>query len=240
MLSEAEFGWVESQVDGDYDHLLAGTSLPWLLPRAIHDLESADEALCAGRRGRWLVRFAERVRCAVDMEHWPAFRESFDRLARLLHRVATGQYEGDHPPATVCVLSGDVHHGYVARARYPERADPDSAAGAVYQLVCSPVHQQVPRSMRFCFRLGWSRPAELLGRLVGRLAGVAALPLSWDRVAGSFFGNQLATLRIEGRSATVTFERAEPVDARTARMRQTAEIALSPAGAARGSVSAGR
>jgi hypothetical protein len=240
MLSEAEFGWVESQVDGDYDHLVVGTSLPWLLPRAIHDLESSDEALCAGRRGRWLVRFGERLRRAVDLEHWAAFRESFDRLARLLCRVAARQYEGDSPPATVCVLSGDVHHGYVARARCPERSGPSPVPGAVYQLVCSPVHQRVPASMRFGFRFGWSRPAAVAGRLASRLAGVSALPLSWDRVAGPFFGNQLATLVLDGQSAAVTFERAEPVDERTARMRQTAKVDLSPAVAARRPVRASR
>jgi len=228
MVSEPEFRWIESQVDGEYDHLLVGTSLPWLLPRAIHDVESADEALCAGRRWRWrwrwLVRLGERLRCGADLEHWAAFRESFDRLARLIGRVAAGGYEGGRPPATVCVLSGDVHHAYVARARYP-----DPVPGAVYQLVCSPVHQEVPRSMRFGFRVGWSRPAELLGRLACRLAGVPPLPLSWDRVAGPFFGNQLATLTIDGRSARLAFECAAPVDQQqTARMQPIAEVTLSP------------
>src|SRR5215210_494668 len=36
MVSEAEFQWIEEQVDGNCDHLLGGTSLPWLLPRALH------------------------------------------------------------------------------------------------------------------------------------------------------------------------------------------------------------
>jgi hypothetical protein len=223
MLSEPEFGWIESQVDGDYDHLLVGSSLPWLLPRAIHDIESADEAVCAGRRGRWLVRIGERLRRGADLEHWAAFRVSFDRLATLLHRVAAGDYDDHRPPATVCVLSGDVHHAYVARARYP-----DPVPGAVYQLVCSPVHQAVPGSMRRGFRVGWSRPADWLGRLVARLAGVPPLPLSWDRVIGPFFGNQLATLTVDGRSARVTFEGAEPVDEQTARMQPIAEVTLAP------------
>ena len=50
MVADAEFSWIEEQVDGDYDHLLIGTSLPWLLPRALHDLESWNEA--ALLRGR--------------------------------------------------------------------------------------------------------------------------------------------------------------------------------------------
>jgi len=94
--------------------------------------------------------------------------------------------------------------------------------------------------MRFGFRLGWSRPAELLGRLVARLARLPAPPLSWDRVAGPFFGNQLATLTVDGRSVTVAFECAEPVDERSARLRQTAEVTLSPGAAVPTSMNAGR
>src|SRR6266480_2235882 len=80
MVSEPEFRWISAQVDGDYDHLLVGTSLPWLLPRAVHDLESWDEALCRAERPsvvRWL---GERARRGADMEHWAAFRNSFDGL----------------------------------------------------------------------------------------------------------------------------------------------------------------
>ena len=51
MVSDAEFRWIEGAVEGDYDHLLVGTSLPWLLPRALHDIESWDERLAAGSRG---------------------------------------------------------------------------------------------------------------------------------------------------------------------------------------------
>ena len=58
MLSEPEFRWVEEQVAGDYDHLLVGTSLPWLMPRALHDIESWNEVLCAGGRGPAVARAA--------------------------------------------------------------------------------------------------------------------------------------------------------------------------------------
>jgi hypothetical protein len=48
MVSADEFAWISEQVDGDYDHLLLGTSLPWLLPRALHDLEAWNEVMAAG------------------------------------------------------------------------------------------------------------------------------------------------------------------------------------------------
>jgi hypothetical protein len=60
---------------------------------------------------------AEELRQAIDLEHWPAFRGSSARLARLIQRV--GQGECDAAPATICVLSGDVHHSYSAGVSFP-------------------------------------------------------------------------------------------------------------------------
>ena len=115
-----------SRLAGDYDHLLIGTSLPWLLPRALHDLESWDERLAAGARGRAAGPASPR-RCAAaaDLEHWAAFRASFDRLADLFAQVGRGDHAGPdgRPPATICVLSGDVHHAYAAQAHYREPLD---------------------------------------------------------------------------------------------------------------------
>ncbi|HEX8026118.1 MAG TPA: alkaline phosphatase D family protein, partial [Candidatus Limnocylindrales bacterium] len=80
MISEKEFDWIEQQAeDGPFEHLVVVTSMPWLLPRALHDIESWNEALCAGSRGARLARLGEVVRRAVDLEHWAAFRKSFDR-----------------------------------------------------------------------------------------------------------------------------------------------------------------
>ena len=34
MISDDEFGWIEQQVeDGEFEHLVVATSMPWLLPR---------------------------------------------------------------------------------------------------------------------------------------------------------------------------------------------------------------
>ena len=48
MLDEAEFSWVEDTVsEPGATHLLIGSSVPWLLAPAIHDVEAANEAACA-------------------------------------------------------------------------------------------------------------------------------------------------------------------------------------------------
>ena len=171
MVSDAEFRWIEEQVEGPYDHLLVGTSLPWLLPRALHDVESWNEVLADGRRGALMARWAEWFRRAADLEHWAAFRQSFDRLAELFRSVGRGDHAGPggQPPGSICVLSGDVHHAYAARAQYG-----DDVQSPVYQLTCSPVHNFVPAFMKVVFRISWSRVAEKTMHLPDEQGGAAA------------------------------------------------------------------
>jgi hypothetical protein len=99
------------------------------------------------------------------------------------------------------VLSGDVHHSYVARA--------DLGADVrtpVHQLTCSPIHNQVPAPMRPLMRFGWSRAAARAMRGLARSAGLRRPALSWRRLAGPYFGNAVATLRHHGTAAQVTIE----------------------------------
>ncbi len=192
MLGDAEFGWLEEQAaaPGRVDHLLLGTSVPWLMPPAIGDLETVNEIAAArpglrGRGGEWL-------RQAGDLEHWPAFRASADRLAAMIKRAAAAG------PATVSVLSGDVHHSYAARADVP--------GAAVYQLVCSPVHNVMDWYVKPGFRLAWSRGARALTSAWAARAGAPPAAVGYRRLAGPLFGNTIATLDIDGRSALVRFE----------------------------------
>src|SRR5690606_10752217 len=118
--------WLDERLRGDTGHLIVATTLPFLLPRAVHHLEGWNEALCAGAWGGRLRGFAERLRRALDLEHWAAFRRSFDAVAGALVQVAAG--ERGTPPATALLLSGDVHFSYLARAR-PSRAAGGAAGG---------------------------------------------------------------------------------------------------------------
>jgi len=196
MLDDAEFTWVEDAVSADAhqaDHVLVGCSLPWLLAPAIHDLQSANEAACA--RGSAL---AERLRQALDLEHWAAFRNSFDRLAALLRRVAAGP----DAPATISVVSGDVHHCYVARADF------NGAAGGspVYQLVSSAVNHGLPWYAPPLLRAGWNPTLAAVARLVARRFGVPDPALSWRLLSPTVFDNAVATLVFSARSATLIVE----------------------------------
>jgi hypothetical protein len=203
MIGPAEFAWIEDQLaDRDFDHLLVGTSVPWLLPRALHDVESADEAITAGSRGRFLARLGERLRRAVDLEHWAAFRASFDRLTEVFEAVSA---VGDNqPPATICVLSGDVHHTYISQARMP-----GSTPTRVYQITCSPFHNTIPLLMRLVFRSAWTRSVERLTRRATRFARVPALETRWETTVGPFFGNHLGELTLDGRAARFDLHKSE-------------------------------
>ena len=61
----------------------------------------------------------ERLRQAVDLEHWAAFQNSFQAVAG----IATELADGDRGPSplTVTFLSGDVHFSYLAEVERHER-----------------------------------------------------------------------------------------------------------------------
>ncbi|MGC4805334.1 alkaline phosphatase D family protein [Micromonospora sp. DT233] len=211
MLPPGEWSWFLDRAHGVYDHLVVGASLPWLLPPGIHHVEAWNERL-ADSRSRWVSGLAERLRRDLDLEHWAAFRRSFDALGALFARLGSGApgRPGDRvgagpaypPPASISVLSGDVHHSYVARARF----DDPAVRTPVHQLTCSPIHNQVPAPMRPLMKLGWSPGPSGATRALARSAGVRRPPLRWKRLAGPYFGNAIATLVHGGRAAEVTIE----------------------------------
>jgi len=204
MLDPGEARWLREQSLADresYDHLLVGTSLPWLLPHLVHDVEAWNAVLCRGDRGARWARFGEDLRRRADLEHWAAFPASFEALAALIAEVGSGP----EAPATVLVLSGDVHHAYIAEPTWPSGGGPQAR---VLQLTCSPVHNSVPLSIRLGFRFGWSAVARVLGRRFVRHGGCPRPQVDWRRTGGPWFGNQLMTLTLRGRSARLRLEQA--------------------------------
>ena len=198
MLDDEEFTWVEAALrracDEDVEHLVIGTSLPWLLPPAIHHLERWNETLNARHEGHLLGRLAEKVRQAADLEHWAAFGASFERLGAAL--VSLGRGEDCRPPATALVLSGDVHHAYAA-----ELVHPGGLRTRVHQLTVSPLHNKAPHPIQVGFRMGWSGWARALTSGLARLARAPRSELAWQKQAGPFFGNQLGELVLDGPDA---------------------------------------
>ena len=100
------------------------------------------------------------------------------------------------------MLSGDVHHSYVARARF----DDPGVRTPVHQLTCSPMHNQVPAAMRLLTKLGWNPGPASAARALARSAGVRPPTVGWKKLAGPYFGNAVATLEHRGRGAEVVIE----------------------------------
>jgi hypothetical protein len=61
--------WIVEHATGDFDHLVIGTSLPYLLGHGMHYLEAWSERVCDGAWGKAWSRIGERIRRGVDLEH---------------------------------------------------------------------------------------------------------------------------------------------------------------------------
>jgi len=203
MVDDAEWRWIEQEARGGCDHLLIGTSLPWLLARGLHEMEAWNEAVCDGAWGRRASKLGERIRQAVDLEHWAAFNHSFRALSELLASIARG--ERGEAPATIVALSGDVHHAYLAEADVP------GARSRVFQAVCSPFRNPLDTHERRAVKLTESGFGRVVCTALARAAGVKRPPYTWKRLHDArWFDNQVATLCFSGRDAKLTLERTLP------------------------------
>ena len=202
ILDEEEWEWLERHLAGEWDHLLIASSDPFLLGPGLHYIEAWGEAVGEGAWGARMAGVAERLRRALDFDHWPAFRRSFDRLARALGEHGSGAH--GRPPASIGILSGDVHHAYLAEVAFRRQAGVDAV---VWQGVCSPFRNALDRRERVVIRLGNSRLGESIGRLLARAAGVSPPQIRWRMAEGPFYDNQVATLSLDGRQATLKLER---------------------------------
>jgi hypothetical protein len=194
LLDDDEMAWLDEQLRGDVDHLLVGTSLPFLLAPGLHHVEAFSEALVGGAWGERLSRVGEKLRRTVDLEHWAAFQDAFQQVARMTLEVARG--ERGAAPRTVTFLSGDVHHSYVSEA-----VPAGAGAGAplqsrIVQAVCSPIRNPLSRKWRYATAAASYGVAGPLGAVVGRSAKVPDAPLRWRLVRGPWFDNNIATLEV--------------------------------------------
>jgi hypothetical protein len=185
ILDDTEMAWLDGQLRGGFRHLLIGTSLPFLLSPGLHHLEAWNEALVDGAWGGRAARFGERLRRSVDLEHWAAFQQGFQAVAKMVVDVADGSR--GPAPETVMFLSGDVHHSFVSEVRR-------SSGSRIVQSVCSPIRNPLPRYMRFATAILSYGLAGPMGGLVARSAKVPDPPFRWHNLRGPWFDNNLAVL----------------------------------------------
>ncbi|WP_270886772.1 alkaline phosphatase D family protein [Pedococcus sp. 5OH_020] len=201
ILDDDEMSWLDGELRGDVDHLFIATSLPFLMAQGIHDLEAINEAMAEGAWGPRVARWGEKLRRALDLEHWAAFQRGFLGVLEMVVQVAHGQR--GRAPGTITFLSGDVHNSYVTEL---DRDALTPAASRVVQAVCSPIRNPLPRQVRIAQALigrGLARPLELLVR---RTSKVPTAPYHWTLTHGPWFDNNLATLEVRGRGLVMRWD----------------------------------
>ncbi|MFY0409549.1 alkaline phosphatase D family protein [Solicola sp. PLA-1-18] len=200
ILDDGEARWLLDQATGDVDHVFVGTSLPFLMSQAVHEFEAWNEAIAEGAWGKRILPLGEKVRQTIDLEHWAAFQHSFRVVAEHARKVASGELGA--APATICFLSGDVHHSYLSEV--------DGRVGSrgtrLLQAVCSPIRNPLPRAMRTAQTFANMRIGSRLGRALSRSARVPDPPFTWSTTAGPWFENQLASVRVRGRDLDLRWE----------------------------------
>lgn len=202
IVDDEEWDWIVEQASGDFDHLLIATTVPFLLSPGFHHLEAWSERVCDGAWGELAAKAGERLRRGLDFDHWASFDSSFQKLRGLLEEVGSGKR--GRPPASIVVLSGDVHHAYLAEMAFRPEAKMESA---VYQAVCSPYRNPLDRHERLAIKLGFTRPFVAAMRALGNSAAAADPGLRWRLAEGPYFDNQVATVRLSGRGALLQLDK---------------------------------
>jgi hypothetical protein len=202
MFDDRVWDWIVDHAGGDFDHLVLATTVPYLLSPGFHHLEAWNERLCDGVWGGLVARGSEKLRRAADFDHWAAFQLSFQRLRELLEEVGSGKR--GKPPASIVILSGDVHHAYLCEIAFRRGAGMQSP---VYQAVCSPYRNPLDARERKAIRAGFTRPFELFARSLAHLSGAPDPGIRWRLLEGPHFDNQVGTLRLDGRKAIVRLDK---------------------------------
>jgi PhoD-like phosphatase len=203
MIDEEEWNWIVDHSRGEFDHLVIASTLPVFMPKGIHHLEAWNEATCAGAWGRLPARLGEKIRRGLDLEHWSAFHDSFERLCDWLRAVADGD-EAERPPSTIVLLGGDVHNAYINQVTLPATSTEPSR---VYQIVCSPFRNPLGAMQRRSVKMITSRPAAAVMRLLARLARVPRSGTDWKLIRQPSFHNSLGELQLSNRAARATLYR---------------------------------
>jgi hypothetical protein len=202
MFDDDEWEWLNERVTGGYTHVVVADTLPIFMPPAMQNFEAWNEAVTAGAWGRLFKGPGERIRRAIDLEHWGAFQDSFERITGLLADVGAGRRGA--APESIVTLGGDIHHAYLAEVSFPRE---EGVRSPVWQAVCSPYRNPLEAGERRIASLGSSRAARLIARGLRRSAGVRDLGIRWELVEPPTFDNQIGTLTFHGPTAALRLER---------------------------------
>lgn len=227
MVDDDEWRYIRDVANRPCEHLVLATSIPAVMPGGLHELERWNELVSEGAWGRWFVPLGEKVRRALDLEDWAAFHDSYEALMDLLREVATpGEAPAPDPPATVTIVSGDVHFSFRATATFPADESRPAPVSRVHQIVDSPIRNVLATRERRAMQAGLSRVGKWVGRALRRSARAAPDDVRWEVTEGPFFANHMCLLEYTERDARMVLERAHPDDEGRATLTIAAEATL--------------
>ena len=210
MLDPDEMRWLDEQLTGDVDHLLIGTSLPFMLPPGLHDLEAIDEVLAMGTHGRMRARTApRRPRQTIDLEHWAAFNDGFVEVFDSVMEVA----RGERGRAAVDRRLPLRRRPQLLRRRGRRRPDAPRrpVAHRAGRLLADP-QPHAARHPRHDVALR-PRPRAADARFVaGHSKHVPDPAYPWQVTDGPWFDNCLAELTVQGRDLSIVWRGGEVRD----------------------------
>ena len=141
--------------DGGFDHCSSPTRCRSCWSRRCTTSRHGTRPCARAPGGSAGAGIGERIRRALDLEHWAAFNESFRRMVRPA-RARSARAGAGTPPATIIAIGGDVHHAYLAEVAFPPGC---GAKSAVYQAVCSPFRNALDAQERTVVRTAARRGA---------------------------------------------------------------------------------
>ncbi len=150
----------------------------------------------------------EKLRRAVDFDHWAAFQRLLRADARTCS-PSVGRGERGKAPTSIVVLSGDVHHAYLAELGFPPAAAASTAPPTRPSARPTATRSTTTSGVRDQGRL--LTPVHRAHARAGRAPPAPADPgLRWRLREGPFFDNQVATLRLDGREAQMKLDKTVP------------------------------
>ena len=135
IVDDDEWDWILEHAQGDFDHLIFATTVPLLLSPGFHHLEAWNERVADGAWGGADGQAGGEDAPRRRLRPLGLLQPLLPAHARAARgpRVRAGAASA---PASIVVLSGDVHHAYLAEVGLRDEAG--RSESAVYQAVCSP------------------------------------------------------------------------------------------------------
>ena len=200
MIDDEEWDWIVEHSSGAFDHV-ADREHAARVPAPRHPPPPGMERGAVRRAlGRLAASLSERLRRAVDLEHWAAFNRSFEQLCDWLRAVARGTEE---PAARLRPA---------ARRRRPQQLD-QRGRPRNRRVVPRPPARLLAVPQPALGEGAAHRPGDRLARLRAALRAARAARRSRGAVGElesaqrATFDNSLGELLLDGRTASATFRR---------------------------------